>query len=134
MRGVNVFVHRDFPMATWRGIDDHQDTHSVWETSGLIILFISASESSTYSSSHKMNGVQCALRLGVYPSSICACITFLLFPLILITTSGGGHLWQQFNPYWTTDVLIFNVLDMDRNTWEIGPMDGISLSDIHMDL
>ena len=95
MRGVNVFVHRDFPMATWRGIDDHQDTHSVWETPGLFILFISASESSTYSSSHKMNGVQCALRLGVYPSSICACITFSLFPLILITTLGGGHLWQQ---------------------------------------
>ena len=38
------------------------------------------------------------------------------------------------NPYWTTDVLIFNVLNMDRKTGEIGPMNGISLSDIHMDL
>ena len=38
------------------------------------------------------------------------------------------------NSYWTTDVLIFNVLNMDRKTGEIGPMNGISLSDIHMDL
>ena len=40
MRGVNVFVHRGFPMATWRGIDDHQDTDSVWKTPGMDGLII----------------------------------------------------------------------------------------------
>ena len=40
----------------------------------------------------------------------------------------------ELNPYWTTDVLIFNVLNMDRKTGEFGPMNGISLSDIHVDL
>ena len=41
---------------------------------------------------------------------------------------------SAFNPYWTTDVLIFNALNMDRKTREIGPLNGISLPDIHMDL
>ena len=41
---------------------------------------------------------------------------------------------ESLNPYRTTDVLIFNVLNMDRKTREIGPLNGISLPDIHMDL
>ena len=50
-----------------------------------------------------------------------------------LSHSFGAHK-VHVNPYWTTDVLIFNVLNMDRKTREIGPLSGISLPDIHMDL
>ena len=41
---------------------------------------------------------------------------------------------DTFNPYRTTDVLIFNMRNMDHKTREIVPLNGISLPDIHMDL